>query len=623
MGPHKGYPPNSYPQRPIESPFQTIDLGLVESGALRSAWNPEREEGEDKSGSWRAHSLSYDPSGSVRSRFSTSSAGSIRKPTILEKIRGENIGWLNSLHAILFSSWVNILILVIPVLWTLRFLELVSDLITFILSFFALIPIIKLLDFSSENLAIYCGPAVGDLILISLNNAVEAILALWLLATWQPRLLQSSIIGVIVLRLLLIPGVSFIVGGARISSQELHPHVTGLNHSLLTMGVLAFLLPIVFFTAMIISKGAEGSFSAGIPIVSDHMRGELLKVSRGMAVILLIIYICSRFFIHHPRGDDNAWQTEAPEELKKRVEASEEEAPSINFSMSVIVSLICVGLMAITAEMLVDSIEVVKDNVVYSEEWFGLILLPLVSFSADALVSIANFVRSNMFGHSVPHTMASYRHVDDAIQFLMFWAPVLVLLGWALQRPMSLLFDLFEVTILVGSCFLLNYVTADSKTNWAEGSMLVALYIMIALTAWFYPQQPVIAIMLSRNSVADALKSAEQPSSTLGTPMSSSNVLYTVTATPTTSVTSFVTHATQTATSSSAKLNQVLSEELQELIKAYKILDEDIHRAQLAIESKLSAVATTSSTATSTTARPFKTVSSRAKRSVQIFKEYS
>lgn len=115
----------------------------------------------------------------------------------------------------------------------------------------------------------------------------------------------------------------------------------------------------------------------------------------------------------------------------------------------------------------------------FSLRWFGLILLPMVSFSADALVSVVNFVRNTFFGHSVPHTMASYRHVDDAIQFIMFWAPVLVLLGWIMQRPMSLLFDLFEVAILIGSCFLLNYVTEDSKTNWAEGAMLVALYVMI------------------------------------------------------------------------------------------------------------------------------------------------
>ena len=29
--------------------------------------------------------------------------------------------------------------------------------------------------------------------------------------------------------------------------------------------------------------------------------------------------------------------------------------------------------------------------------------------------------------------------------------------------------DLFEVVLLVGACFLVNYVTSDANTNWAEG----------------------------------------------------------------------------------------------------------------------------------------------------------
>lgn len=39
--------------------------------------------------------------------------------------------------------------------------------------------------------------------------------------------------------------------------------------------------------------------------------------------------------------------------------------------------------------------------------------------------------------------------------------------------------DLFEVSVLVGACFLVNYVTADAKTNWAEGMALVLFYLMI------------------------------------------------------------------------------------------------------------------------------------------------
>ena len=39
--------------------------------------------------------------------------------------------------------------------------------------------------------------------------------------------------------------------------------------------------------------------------------------------------------------------------------------------------------------------------------------------------------------------------------------------------------DMFEVTVMTSSVFLVNYVLADSKTNWAEGYMMVIFYIMI------------------------------------------------------------------------------------------------------------------------------------------------
>lgn len=42
--------------------------------------------------------------------------------------------------------------------------------------------------------------------------------------------------GVVILHLLLIPGTAFVTGGARIIQQDLHPHLTQLNHSLLTIG---------------------------------------------------------------------------------------------------------------------------------------------------------------------------------------------------------------------------------------------------------------------------------------------------------------------------------------------------------------------------------------------------
>lgn len=44
--------------------------------------------------------------------------------------------------------------------------------------------------------------------------------------------------------------------------------------------------------------------------------------------------------------------------------------------------------------------------------------------------------------------------------------------------------DFFEVAIVIGACFLVNSVTDDAKTNWAEGLVLLSFYFMIVSTTW-------------------------------------------------------------------------------------------------------------------------------------------
>ena len=45
--------------------------------------------------------------------------------------------------------------------------------------------------------------------------------------------------------------------------------------------------------------------------------------------------------------------------------------------------------------------------------------------------------------------------------------------------------DQYEVAVLIGACFLVNYVTADAKTNWAEGYIMVTFYLIIVHTFSF------------------------------------------------------------------------------------------------------------------------------------------
>lgn len=148
---------------------------------------------------------------------------------------------------------------------------------------------------------------------------------------------------------------------------------------------------------------------------------------------------------------------------------------------------------------LVESIEFVRESSGIREEWFGLVLLPLISFAADGTISVVYFIRSTFrhwLGRPAPlDTLAEDRAIDLSIQFTLFWLPFLVLLGWWTRRPLTLLFgtwslvagrdmadrrvDMFEVTVLIAACFLVNYVTQDARTNWAEGVAMIAFYAII------------------------------------------------------------------------------------------------------------------------------------------------
>lgn len=45
--------------------------------------------------------------------------------------------------------------------------------------------------------------------------------------------------------------------------------------------------------------------------------------------------------------------------------------------------------------------------------------------------------------------------------------------------------DMYEVAVLLGASFLVNYVTADSKTNWAEGYIMIIFYVIIVSVTSF------------------------------------------------------------------------------------------------------------------------------------------
>lgn len=136
--------------------------------------------------------------------------------------------------------------------------------------------------------------------------------------------------------------------------------------------VLTLLVPAAFFAA--IDRGAPAATTAGAEgILNDHLRGEFLKMSRGLALILLSVYvhltiaifqrtklspradcryIASRIFLHNPPGEGNAFLPgpDAPLEVKMYEERLAQEEPEVNPWFCIGMLMFTVGVMAITAE---------------------------------------------------------------------------------------------------------------------------------------------------------------------------------------------------------------------------------------------------------------------------------
>ena len=52
---------------------------------------------------------------------------------------------------------------------------------------------------------------------------------------------------------------------------------------------------------------------------------------------------------------------------------------------------------------------------------------------------------------------------------------------------MSLYFNLFETVSLFVSAFIVNFLVLDGRSNYLEGALLCAAYVIIAVAAFFYP----------------------------------------------------------------------------------------------------------------------------------------
>jgi Ca2+:H+ antiporter len=147
--------------------------------------------------------------------------------------------------------------------------------------------------------------------------------------------------------------------------------------------------------------------------------------------------------------------------------------PPLSQTASIILLLASTGLVALCAEFLVGSIEHLVENSPLSEAFVGLIILPIVVNAAEHVTAVTVAAKNKV-------DLALGVSLGSSIQIALFVAPIVVILGWILDKDMSLYFNLFETATLFVSTFIVNFLVLDGRSNYLEGALLCACYVIIA-----------------------------------------------------------------------------------------------------------------------------------------------
>ncbi|KAF1352405.1 Sodium/calcium exchanger protein-domain-containing protein [Delphinella strobiligena] len=161
-------------------------------------------------------------------------------------------------------------------------------------------------------------------------------------------------------------------------------------------------------------------------------------------------------------------------------EHEDDEKPLMSRTSACFMLLISTGLVALCAEFMVDAIPEMLENSSVSQAFIGLIILPIVSNAAEHVTAVTVAAKNKM-------DLAIGVSVGSSIQIALFVTPLVVILGWILDKDMSLYFNLFETVSLFITTFLVNFLVLDGRSNYLEGSLLIAVYVIIAVSAFFYP----------------------------------------------------------------------------------------------------------------------------------------
>ena len=330
-----------------------------------------------------------------------------------------------------------------------------DETLTFGVSALTILGLAYVLGHATEQLGAAVGPRVGGIMNATVGNIGEIIIAGFLILDDKIEIVHASITGSIVGNLLLVLGLSLLVGGLKNGIQSFDPQITGMNAASLLLATIGMIVPATF--AFLIG-GGEGT-EPGDP---QFFRIEALTV--GVAILLLVTYIAQTwFFLRSPASPSDQ---------------EPEEAPEWGWRRALGILLASAAALTFASEVLVETLEPAVASLGISEFFVGIILIPIIGNLAEHVVGVTLAYKNKM-------DFSLITSIGSATQIALFAVPVLVFFGLAVGHPLTLVFTPLEVVSVGVAVLIASYIALDGRSNWVEGLQLVSVYSIVAIAFFF------------------------------------------------------------------------------------------------------------------------------------------
>ncbi|HLX19389.1 MAG TPA: hypothetical protein VKR23_04485 [Gaiellaceae bacterium] len=319
-----------------------------------------------------------------------------------------------------------------PVTIILRYTANPGNTALFVLAAASLIPLAWVIGETTEQAAEHTGPGIGGFLNASFGNAPELIIALFAVGDDLPAVVRGSLAGSVISNLLLVFGVTQIVGPeTRIDRRSLLSQL-----GLVGAAVVLLVAPVV------------------VGYTGPSERHAAVVVSIPVAIVLLVLYLAV-----------------TGRNLRRHTQLERADASAAAWPLPLALAVLggTTAATAIVSEILVHSINGFASAVGASQFFIAAVIVAIVGNAAEHGGAI-------VIAHAGKMKLATEIAISSSAQVALLVVPVVMLLSLFFTHELPLSFRWEELTAMAVAVTLAGATIWDGRSRRWQGALLVVAY---------------------------------------------------------------------------------------------------------------------------------------------------